>query len=566
MGILTNEVLKNLILKTQIVDSLILDQIFKDAERMNLDPEKIIIARRIIPAEILYNIIANYLGVKYIDLKSVKIPPKILNLIPEEVVIDKKIIPFNLKDDNTLEIGMLTPYDLNLINFLKNLTKKNIVPYLINEESFYRALTEYHHLKTEKFKNILETSKEYLTKITISEESYQETAIVDLFQNILNYAVSLNASDIHFEILNDFSLVRFRIDGVLREVLRLPKHIHPPIIARIKILSNLKLDEHQKPQDGRMKIEIYDLKIDVRVSIMPTFYGEKAVLRLLSPLMRPSGLEELGLAGKNLEIVKRSIEKSNGIILVTGPTGSGKTTTLYSILTILNKPEVNITTIEDPIEYSIEYINQIQVNPVAGIDFASGLRSILRQDPNIIMVGEIRDKETTDIAIQAALTGHLVLSTVHTNDAPSTIPRLIDLGGEKFLLAAVLRTIIAQRLVRKICLDCISTYEPNELEIQAVEEEAKKKGLTLNIRRMNFYKGQGCPSCSFTGYSGRTGIFEVLEIDRQIADFINSPQFNLETLRQMTKNNGMVSLIEDGLEKVQLGITTLNEILRVVRE
>ena len=566
MGILTNEVLKNLILKTKIVDPILVEQIFNDAERMNLDPEKIIIARRIVPADILYNAIANYLGVKYIDLKKIKIQPKILNLIPEDIVLDKKVVPFNLKDDNLLEVGMLTPYDLNLINFLKNLTRKDIVPYLINEEGFYRALTEYHRLKTEKFKNVIETSREYLTKVSLSEEAYQQTEIVDLFQNILNYAVSLNASDIHFEILNEFSLIRFRVDGVLREILRLPKNVHPPIIARIKMLSNLKLDEHQKPQDGRMKIEIYDLKIDVRVSIMPTFYGEKAVLRLLSPLMRPSGLEELGLSGKNLEIVKKSLEKSNGIILVTGPTGSGKTTTLYAMLTLLNKPEVNIMTIEDPIEYSIDYINQIQVNPLAGIDFASGLRSILRQDPNIIMVGEIRDKETTDIAIQAALTGHLVLSTVHTNDAPSTVPRLIDLGGEKFLLAAVLRTIIAQRLVRKICLDCIASYKPTELELNALQEEIKKRELNIDISKIDFYKGQGCVNCSFSGYSGRTGLFEVLEIDQKMANLINSPNFSLENLKKLAKENGMISLIEDGFEKAQLGITTLNEILRVIRE
>jgi len=566
MGVLSNDILKKLIIDTKLVDPETLERIFKDAERLNIDPQKVLISRRIIPSEILYETIAKFLGVKYIDIKKVNLTPKILNLIPEKIVLDKKVIPINLKD-NTLEVGMLTPYDLNLITFLKNLTKKNIQPYLISEEGFYRGLIAYNKLKTEEYKNLLETSKEYFLKPEFKEKEdiYTSGVVVELFNNILNYAVSLNASDIHFEILSEFSLIRFRVDGVLREILRLDKDIHPALIARIKILSNLKLDEHQKPQDGRMKIKIYDIEIDVRVSIMPTFYGEKAVLRLLSPLMRPSGLEELGLTGKNLEIVKNSLTKTHGIILVTGPTGSGKTTTLYAILSLLNKPEVNITTIEDPIEYSIDYINQIQVNPQAGIDFANGLRSILRQDPNIIMVGEIRDKETTDIAIQAALTGHLVLSTLHTNDAPSTIPRLIDLGAEKFLLAAVLRTIIAQRLVRKICLDCISTYKLNDLEIEMLQQEIKKRNLNIDISG-DFYIGRGCQTCSFSGYSGRTGIFEVLEVDKELAEFINSDYFNLEKLYEICRKKGMKSLIEDGLEKAKVGITTVSEVLRVIKE
>jgi len=566
MSILSNDILKKLILETKIIDPNVLEIIFKDAERLNLDPQKILISRRLIPAEILYEMIAKFLGVKYVDIKKIVLTPKILNLIPEKVVLEKKVIPINLKD-NTLEVGMITPHDLSLINFLRNLTKKNIEPYLISEEGFYRGLVFYNKLKTEEYKNKIEASKEYFLRATVGkeEEVYTSGAVVDLFDNILNYAVSLNASDIHFEILDDFSLVRFRVDGILREILRLDKEIHPAIIARIKILSNLKLDEHQKPQDGRMKVKVYDIEIDVRVSIMPTFYGEKAVLRLLSPLMRPSGLEELGFTGKNLEIIKSAILKTHGILLVTGPTGSGKTTTLYAILSLLNKPEVNITTIEDPIEYSIDYINQIQVNSAAGIDFANGLRSILRQDPDIIMVGEIRDKDTTDIAIQAALTGHLVLSTVHTNDAPTTIPRLIDLGGEKFLLAAVLRTIIAQRLVRKICLDCISSYKLNDFEIAILEQETKKKKIDFDISG-DFYIGRGCQSCSFSGYSGRTGIFEVLDIDREIAEFINSEDFNLEKLYEICKMKGMKTLIEDGLEKAKIGITTVSEVLRVIKE
>lgn len=567
MGILSSDILKRVILETRLIDQSIVERIFSDAKRIGIDPEKIIISRRILPSEILYSAIAQYLGVKYIDIKKVNISQKVLNLIPENVVFDKKVIPFNITEDGKLEVGMLTPYDLNLINYLKNLTQKEIVPYLISEEDFHRSLAIYHKLKTEEYKKIIEQSKEYYTKIALPEEEAEKAGVVvELFDNILNYAVSLNASDIHFEILKDFSLVRFRIDGMLREMMILSKQVHSAIIARIKMISNLQLDEHLKPQDGRMKIKIYDIEIDVRVSIMPTFYGEKAVLRLLSPLARPSGLEELGLSGENLQKVKKGIEKTNGIILVTGPTGSGKTTTLYTILTLLNRPEVNITTIEDPIEYSIDYINQIQVNPKAGIDFANGLRSILRQDPNIIMVGEIRDKETTDIVIQAALTGHLVLSTLHTNDAPTAIPRLIDLGGEKFLLAAVLRIIIAQRLVRKICLDCISSYQPNQIELQIVKETLQTKKLSFDLIPKNFYKGQGCPSCGFTGYSGRIGIFEVLEVDEEIARFIDSEKFNIDDLYEIVKKKNMISLIQDGFEKVELGITTLNEVLRVTRE
>ncbi len=350
------------------------------------------------------------------------------------------------------------------------------------------------------------------------------------------------------------------MDGVLRDILELPKKIHPGIVARIKILAQLKIDEHRIPQDGRFKFKIKEEYIALRVSILPAFYGENIVMRILPESARPQALEELGITGHNLELIKSNIKKPHGMILVTGPTGSGKTTTLYSVLTILNTTEVNICTVEDPVEYGIPRVNQTQINPAAGLTFAAGLRSLLRHDPNIIMVGEIRDQETAEMAIQSALTGHLVLSTLHTNDAASTMPRFLDMGAEGFLVASTVNLVIAQRLVRKICTSCIETYTPSEELLTYLRKYVDEKELN-----QKYYRGKGCAECGNKGYKGRIGVYEVLEINEEIRQLIMRRSSADEISRAAVKNQ-MTPLLKDGINKASGGITTIEEVLRVVRE
>jgi type IV pilus assembly protein PilB len=355
-------------------------------------------------------------------------------------------------------------------------------------------------------------------------------------------------------------MIRFRIDGVLRDILSLPKTIHSAIVARIKILSELKIDEHRIPQDGRFKFKINENYIALRVSILPAFFGENIVLRILAESARAQSLEELGLSGHNLELVKRNIKKPHGMILVTGPTGSGKTTTLYSVLNILISTEVKICTVEDPVEYGVKRVNQIQINPAAGLTFAAGLRALLRHDPDIIMVGEIRDKETTEMAIHSALTGHLVLSTIHTNDAAGTIPRLIDMGAEGFLVASTTNLIIAQRLVRKICANCIEPYTISEEMMTYFRPFMENQELTNK-----FYHGKGCVECNYKGYKGRVGIFEILEVNEEIREMITK-NVSADDLAKIAKKNGMIPLIRDGIYKANGGITSVEEVMRVLRE
>ncbi|MBI3088744.1 MAG: type II/IV secretion system protein [Candidatus Colwellbacteria bacterium] len=401
-----------------------------------------------------------------------------------------------------------------------------------------------------------------------AEEVAREVPIVAIVDNLISYAVSLRASDIHLEIFDEFLLIRYRIDGVLHEILKTPKQVHPAITARIKLLGGLKLDEHSKPQDGRFRYEAGGDVIDIRVSVLPTYYGEKIVMRLLRTTDRALSFAELGLSEETAKLLNENIKKSYGMVLICGPTGSGKTTTLYAVLNVLNRPTVNIVTVEDPIEYDIELVNQTQINPLAGITFANGLRAILRQDPNVIMVGEIRDGETADIATQAALTGHLVLSSLHTNDAPTAIPRFIDMGVPPFLVAAVLNCIMAQRLVRKIHLDCIESYEPDAATIEVIKEQFKALGIPPEQVDLpnRFYRGKGCAVDNFTGYEGRIGIYELLNITEAIRKIIIDPNFSLDKLKQAARVEGMTTMFEDGLRKVGQGITTIDEVLRVIRE
>jgi type IV pilus assembly protein PilB len=394
-----------------------------------------------------------------------------------------------------------------------------------------------------------------------------EISIVDLLQNLILYSYYLRASDLHFEPFDRYLRVRARIDGVMHTIFTLPKEIQDEIITRVKILANLRIDEHLAPQDGRFKYKIADegKEFDIRVSIMPTYYGENCVMRLLVEPEKEFTLENLGFSDRDLEIVKRAILKPYGMILVTGPTGSGKTTTLYTILKLLNSENVTIITLEDPIEYSIEGINQIQVNLQAGLTFDTGLRSILRQDPDIIMVGEIRDKETAAISINAALTGHLLLSTLHTNDAATVFPRLLEMDVEPFLIASTVNVVIAQRLVRTICEECKDERNLSETEIKSLERFIPEEIFKELSQRRKIYYGKGCSVCNHTGYLGRIGIFEVLNVTSNIREAIIERKHSSE-IKEIAKKEGMTTMIEDGFQKVLKGLTTIEEVLRVIYE
>ena len=407
----------------------------------------------------------------------------------------------------------------------------------------------------------------------------EEIPIINIVKSILEHAIFQNASDIHIEPTEKDISVRYRVDGTLHSVMHLPKQVQSGIIARIKILANLKIDEHMIPQDGRFKIEVQAEDLAFRVSIIPVYDGEKIVMRVLHEEQKPLSLDQLGFLPGPKALVQSAIHKPHGLVLVTGPTGSGKTTTLYSLLGILNQPDVNIGTIEDPIEYHVDGINQSQINPRAGFTFASGLRAFLRQDPDIIMVGEIRDKETAEIAMHAAMTGHLVLSTLHTNDAPTTLPRLMDMDIPPFLVAFTTNIIIAQRLVRKLCTHCRKSFT---LDAPAMKELKKlidtktmtnlfyQHGIQLKTEEkqlsvMEFFKSTGCRRCRNTGYKGRVGIYEVLEIDDDMEALINNHATAQQINEYATKNN-MITMLQDGIVKAKQGITTIEEVLRVTRE
>jgi type IV pilus assembly protein PilB len=567
--ILPEEKIKEILINKGVIDEDLYERSKEDSKRLGIPFYEILIQRRLLDLNYFYDLIAEEIKVPRISLKNISIPTFVLSLVPERLAFEKKLVPFALEND-VLKVGMVNPLDLETIKILEEVTHKKIDVYLITPEDLRIALINYQRFYAEEYKRRFQSDIKTLHSAgLITEES-----TVSLVNNLIGYAFSSRASDIHIEPLEKEILVRFRIDGVLREIMRLPKEFLDPIIARIKVISNLQLDEHFRPQDGRFKTKISDFEFDIRVAIMPTLYGEKAVLRILSGAVKPTSLDELGMVSPLKEIVLDAIKKTFGMILVTGPTGSGKTTTLYTIINILNKPEVNIVTIEDPIEYAIPYVNQTQVNPKVGLNFAVGLRAFLRQDPDIIMVGEIRDAETADVAVQAALTGHLVLSTLHTNDAPTAIPRLIDLGIPHYLVADSLTLILAQRLVRKICPDCIVSEEVSEYKKKIILEQLKALEVPQEtfeeyknkLEKAYLFRGKGCQNCGYSGYRERTAIFEGVVMNDELREIIASKEFTLSKIKEIVRRNGYKTMFEDGLEKVLVGITTVEEVLRVIRE
>lgn len=566
------EKLKEMLIKDGLVKAEDFEQLIKEALRKKQDITDLLISRNVITQEYLYNFIAQSLGVERVNLRTQSINETTLHLINEDLARRLRVIVFK-KDPETgqLSVAMEDPTDLEAVDFLERRLQAKIKVFLATEEDLNSAFALYERKIAEDFRKVIEDAvQKSLSSQALGEETAAavDVPIVAILDNIISYAISLRASDIHMESLENAFLVRYRVDGILHEILRIPKEIQAAIIARIKLLGGLRIDEHSKPQDGRFRYNVGGQVADVRVATIPTYYGEKAEMRLLLATQKPLSFEELGMMGDTIEMLRENIKKTYGIVLVCGPTGSGKTTTLYSILSILNTPEVNIVTVEDPIEYDMRYVNQTQVNPAAGITFATGLRALLRQDPNIVMVGEIRDEETGGISVQAALTGHLVLSSLHTNDAPTAIPRLMDMKIQPFLIAAVLNAVLAQRLVRRIHLDCRKSYEIDEVTREAIKKQYRELGIDPTEKPIAkvLYKGMGCDSCGHTGYFGRLGIFEIISITESIRKLIIDPKFSLDAIKQEARREGMITMFEDGIRKAELGLTTIEEVLRVIRE
>ena len=540
---------------------------FADAQLTSQELDKnisdILVFRGFISEEALGKLIAEHLKLPFADIKTKIIPLEVLNTVPEKLARKYQIVPLKITESE-LHLAMQDPQNFEARELAKRLSGLNVIPYFATSKDLQSGLAQYKHSIKKEFeeiitKNIKQAKVDGDNQVEASRAA-TELPVIKVLNTLLEFAHAEKASDFHLETLEDTLIVRFRVDGVLRDIISLPKKIQPAIVARIKILASLKIDEHRIPQDGRFKFQIDEQAIALRVSIVPGFYGENVVLRLLAESARPMSLEELGLSDKNLKLVRESIKKPHGMILVTGPTGSGKTTTLYSTLTILNTSQVKICTIEDPIEYGVRRVNQIQVNTQTGLTFAKGLRSLLRHDPDIIMVGEIRDQETAEIAIHSALTGHLVLSTLHTNDAASTIPRFLDMGAEAYLVTSTINLVLAQRLVRKICQTCIMEYTPPKEVLDQLSKE-----LPADKSTQKFYKGKGCDECGGSGYKGRIGIYEALLMSETIRSLIlkHSPS---EQIRQQAIKEGMVTILRDGINKVASGITSIEEILRAVRE
>ncbi|MDF2606477.1 MAG: type secretion system protein [Bacillales bacterium] len=499
----------------------------------------------------LIEVLEFQLGIPHITLFRYPFDTKLFSLISKETAKRNVLIPLK-KEGDKLFVAMADPMDFFAIDDLRLATGFQIETAIATKDDIIKAINKYYDME-ENFDEIVGDSahQETVRDETITD---QDSPVVRLVNQILLNAVTLKASDIHIDPQETKVVVRYRVDGVLRTERILPKNTQGVLTARIKIMSNLDITEHRTPQDGRIKVNVDLHPIDLRVSTLPTVFGEKIVMRILDLSSTLNDINKLGLNRLNLERFNKLIESPSGIVLITGPTGSGKSSSLYAALNKLNSEEVNIITVEDPVEFQIEGINQIQVNPNIGMTFAAGLRSILRQDPNIIMIGEIRDKETADVAIRASLTGHLVLSTLHTNDSLGTITRLVDMGVEPFLVASSLNGIVSQRLVRKICRDCKGEHKPTNRELEIF----RSRGITIE----KVFRGRGCSSCNMTGYKGRIAIHEVLVVNDEIRRLIMDGE-SMTKLKDLAVKNKTIFLIDDGLLKIKQGITTTEEVLRV---
>lgn len=551
-----------------------------EIKNSNKTEEEVILENRIVSEDFLFGLKSENLKIPFKKIFPDDVPLQVLEIIPEDAAKYYHIIPIG-KRDKILEVGMVYPEDIKAKEALEFLARRHKISYqisLITLTDFKNLLKKYRTLKGEvtralqELETEMEERKPEIKPMPVSEfeKVAEEAPISKVVAVLLRHAVDGGASDIHIEPIKEKVRVRFRLDGVLHSSIFLPFKILPAMVSRIKILSNLKIDETRIPQDGRFTTRISGRDIDFRISTFPTVLGEKVVIRILDPQKALVDIKSLGLIGRNLKIIEKAIKKPYGMILVTGPTGSGKTTTLYALLRILNKEGVNVVTLEDPVEYFIEGVNQSQVKPEIGYDFARGLRHMMRQDPDIIMVGEIRDEETATLAIHAALTGHIVLSTLHTNNAIGVIPRLIDIGIKPYLIAPALSISVAQRLVRVLCPDCKRRIKPKKeikemilKEIENLPLETKK--YTTVSKDFYIYEAVGCKKCNNAGYVGRTGVFEILEMTDQLEEIILKEPSEIK-IEQEAKRQGMITMKQDGILKVLEGITTIEEVLRMAEE
>lgn len=534
-----------------------------------LATEKIILDKNYATPKQIAQAKAQMLGIPFAsseELSASGIAPEVLNLIPEQVARRYNLIPFKAELDG-ISVAMADPLDVQVTQFIEKKTGRKIKRFMALSSDIARAIGDQYsqNLTSE----VVSALKEVSTQSDEKEQSaldqaeiIREAPVANIVTQLLEYAVKTKASDIHIEPEENQTRVRYRIDGILHEKIILPKKVHEAVISRIKIMSNLKIDERRLPQDGRFTYSDHNQDIDLRISTLPTIFGEKVVMRLLAKSEKPPTLLELGLRASALKNLEVQLLRTHGIVLICGPTGSGKTTTLYSILSKLSTNKVNILTIEDPVEYQIPGANQVQVNPTIGLTFASALRSFLRQDPNIILVGEVRDAETAELAIQAALTGHQVFSTLHTNSASGALPRLLDMGMEPFLLASAVNAVQGQRILRKVCPHCKYIYTP---PVEVVQHVSQVLGPLMPKGEVQFYKGKGCNECGNLGYLGRIGIYEVLVVSDKIMKLILNRASSAEIEKQSIEE-GMMTMKQDGYLKVIEGITTLEEVLRVAQD
>jgi type IV pilus assembly protein PilB len=556
MAALDNKSLYDYLLRLKVIEPDVLQQKFNEAGENNTQLQDVLISSDLISNDDLGQILAEISGFPVAKLSGMVIADDVLNLIPKEVAQRYKVIIF-ARQDREASLAMQDPSNANFISALSKSIDLKIKPFIATNKDLEDAIDKYSKDVSKTFQNIVRgLVEEGKTLADLPIEKVQDV--------LLNYAYDNKASDVHIEPTKDGATVRVRIDGVLHDIVTLPKTLYEQFVNRVKFLSKLRIDEHSAAQDGKMIFKTKE-DLDIRVSILPSTLGEVISMRLLSERSRQFDLPDLGLASENLNKITNAYKKPFGMILSVGPTGSGKTTTLYAIVKLLNKREVKIMTIEDPVEYEIPGVDQIQVNPKTNLTFAEGLKSIARQDPDIILVGEIRDEETAGIAVNSALTGHLVLSTLHANDAATAFPRMLDFKVEPFLISSTLNLVIAQRLVRKVCTSCrvSQTMETNLLKDKFSGDELLQ--VFGNTQTVDVFKGKGCPVCFGTGYLGRIGVFEVMEVSDAIRKAINQKE-DAETIRQIAVSEGMKTMNQDALQKVKEGITTIEEVIRTTKE
>ncbi len=568
-------------LQTKRITSEQAEMIIEEAEKRSIGPDEYLEIKQIIPENEIIQAKSKIFNLPPAELYGFVVPKEILKILPKELAETYQMVIFG-QENKTLKVAILNPADFKAREAIEFIAKNKdlAVKYFVTSRSSLKnVLIQYGGLVAE-VEEAIEASEQKFAPLIKKGEVWAEVGLEEaakgapvakLFSTVLKYAVDNQASDIHIEPFGDKTMIRYRIDGILQTTAMLPGYIHSALISRVKVMSNLRLDETRIPQDGRIKILVSGRIVDLRVATLPLLDKEKVAIRILDPTQQILKLEDMGFRGYGFEVIKQNLEKPHGMVLATGPTGCGKTTTLYAFLKILNREGLNIITLEDPIEYTMEGVNQSQIRPELNYTFAAGIRSVVRQDPNVIMVGEIRDNETAELAIHAALTGHIVLSTLHTNDAFGAIPRLIDMKIEPFLIANTLNIIIAQRLVRKICSNCRQeTTLPTQLEEEVMQDlktipDFDLKKFRTKEGKLRFYRGKGCPKCNREGYKGRTAIFEVLAATEQLRKIIMNG-CKIDEVKEEFSRQKMINMRQEGLVKALEGLTTVEEVLRAARE